>query len=166
VVTNAHVVAGEDDTTVETRSGGALDASAVHYEPRNDLAILRVPGLGLPALRLAPQVPKGAPAAVLGYPEGGPLTISPARVGRTGEVISQDAYGRGPVQRQMTPFRGEVRSGNSGGPVVDARGQVLTTVFAAEMGHGPPGGLGVPDEIVRHALDGSLRPTDTGPCAA
>ncbi len=109
VVTNAHVVAGEDDTTVTMRSGGTLDASAVHYEPRNDLAILRVAGLGLPALPLAPQARPGTAAAVLGYPENGPLTISPARVGSTGEVISQDSYGRGPVRRKMTPFRGQVR---------------------------------------------------------
>ena len=166
VVTNAHVVAGEDDTTVTTRSGETLDASAVHYEPLNDLAILRAEGLEAPALRLAPRVPTGTAAGVLGYPENGPLTISPARVGSTGEVISQDSYGRGPVRRTMTPFRGEVRSGNSGGPAVDARGQVLTTVFAAAHGQGPPGGLGVPDEIVRRALQGDLRPTGTGPCSA
>ena len=163
VVTNAHVVAGEDDTTVTPRSGGTLDASAVHYEPRNDLAILRVAGLGLPALPLAPQARRGTAAAVLGYPENGPLTVSPARVGSTGEVISQDSYGRGPVRRRMTPFRGQVESGNSGGPAVDASGQVLTTVFAAKQ-EGPPGGLGVPDEVVRRALEGDLRPTDTGPC--
>ncbi|MEK6273529.1 MAG: MarP family serine protease [Actinomycetota bacterium] len=166
VVTNAHVVAGEEDTTVTLRSGETLDASAVHYEPRNDLAILRVADLDLPALRLAPRVPRGAAAAVLGYPENGPLTISPARVGSTGEVISQDSYGRGPVRRRMTPFRGRVLSGNSGGPAVDASGQVLTTVFAAEQGRGRPGGLGVPDPIVRRALQGNLRPADTGPCSA
>jgi S1-C subfamily serine protease len=166
VVTNAHVVAGEDDTTVTPRSGGALDASAVHYDPHNDLAILRVAGLGLPALRLAPRVVMGTAAAVLGYPENGPLTASPARVGRTGEVISQDSYGRGPVKRQMTPFRGRVQSGNSGGPLVDSSGQVLATVFAAETGKGLSGGLGVPDQIVRKALQGGLRPTDTGPCSA
>jgi S1-C subfamily serine protease len=166
VVTNAHVVAGEDDTTVTLRSGGTLDASAVHYEPRNDLAILRVADLGLPALRLASRLPRGAAAAVLGYPENGPLTISPARVGSTGEVISQDSYGRGPVRRRMTPFRGQVHSGNSGGPAVDASGQVLTTVFAAAQGQGRPGGLGVPDQIVRRALQGNLRATGTGPCSA
>ena len=165
-MTNAHVVAGEDDTTVTLRSGGTLDASAVHYEPRNDLAILRVAGLEAPALRLAPQVPRGAAAAVLGYPENGPLTIFAARVGSTGEVISQDSYGRGPVPRRMTPFRGQVESGNSGGPAVDAGGRVLTTVFAAAQGQGPRGGLGIPDEIVRRALEGDLRPTDTGPCSA
>jgi S1-C subfamily serine protease len=166
VVTNAHVVAGEDDTTVTLRSGGTLDASAVHYDPRNDLAILRVSGLDVSPLRFAPQVRKGTAAAVLGYPENGSFTVSPARVGRTGQVVSQDSYGRGPVQRKMTPFRGRVRSGNSGGPAVDDGGQVLTTVFAAEQGQRSPGGLGVPDEIVRKALEENLRPTGTGPCSA
>jgi S1-C subfamily serine protease len=66
----------------------------------------------------------------------------------------------------MTPFRGQVESGNSGGPAVDAAGQVLTTVFAAAQGEARPGGLGVPNQIVRRALEGGLRPTDTGPCSA
>jgi hypothetical protein len=65
----------------------------------------------------------------------------------------------------MTPFRGQVMSGNSGGPVVDQRGGVLTTVFAAQQGGGPPGGLGVPNSIVRKALAGRLDQTGTGPCA-
>src|SRR2546423_9213426 len=166
VVTNAHVVAGENDTTVTRRSGGTLDASAVHYDPHNDLAILRVHGLGLRALQLAPRVVKGTAAAVLGYPDNGPFTVSPARVGSTGQVISEDSYGRGPVQRRMTPFRGSVQSGNSGGPAVDSAGRVLTTVFAAARGGGRAGGLGVPDDIVRKALEGNLSPTGTGPCSA
>jgi S1-C subfamily serine protease len=66
----------------------------------------------------------------------------------------------------MTPFRGQVRSGNSGGPVVDGSGHVLTTVFASAKGKGPPGGLGVPNDVVSQALQGPLRSTGTGPCAA
>jgi hypothetical protein len=166
VVTNAHVVAGEDDTTVTTRSGTSLDATAVHYDPRNDLAVLRVPGLGLPSLPIASQAAAGTPGAVLGYPENGPFAISPVRIGTTGKVISQDSYGRGPIEREMSPFRGEVRSGNSGGPAVGGSGDVLTTVFAAQKGHGPPGGLGVPDDVVQQALQGNLSPTGTGPCTA
>ena len=167
VVTNAHVVAGQDDTTVTSADGAVeLDAEAVHYDPSNDLAVLRVPGLGLPALELDPSPQKGTSAVVLGYPENGPLTATPARLGRTGEVISEDSYGRGPIRRSMTPFRGAVRSGNSGGPAVDAEGEVLTTVFAASVGNGPPSGLGVPNGVVEEALRGTLEPTDTGPCAA
>src|SRR3954452_1783983 len=166
VVTNAHVVAGEDSTTVTTRSGTELDATPVHYDTHDDLAILHVDGLHLRSLSLAPEVTSGTAGAVLGYPENGPFHVAPARSGTTETVISQDSYGRGPIQRQMTPFRGEVRSGNSGGPVVDGSGHVLTTVFASAKDKGPPGGLGVPNDIVGSALSGPLRPSTTGPCAA
>ena len=80
-------------------------------------------------------------------------------------VLSEDSYGRGPVKRRMTPFRGEVRNGNSGGPVVDGDGRVLTTIFAASLGDGPPSGLGVPNAVVGAALAGPLDGADTGPCA-
>jgi S1-C subfamily serine protease len=115
---------------------------------------------------LATNAASGTSAAVLGYPENGPFAVAPARLGSTQTVISQDSYGRGPIQRDMTSFRGTVRSGNSGGPVVDPSGNVLTTVFAAAKDGGPPGGLGVPDSIVGEALSGPLRPSGTGPCAA
>jgi S1-C subfamily serine protease len=166
VVTNAHVVAGQDDTTVEADDGSILDAEAVHYDARNDLAILSVPGLTRPALPLAQRAERGVDAATLGYPENGPYTVAPARVGTTADVTSQDSYGRGPVRRKMTAFRGEVRSGNSGGPVVDGDGVVQTTVFAAATEGGPPSGLGVPNEIVARALAGPQDPVGTGPCAA
>ena len=164
VVTNAHVVAGQDDTSVSPPSGGELDADAVHYDTRNDLAVMHVPGLGAPALSLRSGRP-GTPGAVIGYPENGPLTASPARLGETRRTVSQDSYGRGPVRRAISTFRAAVRSGNSGGPVVDGNGRVLTTVFAATRGSGPPSGLGVPNRIVRDALGGALSPVDTGPCA-
>jgi S1-C subfamily serine protease len=164
VVTNAHVVAGQDDTTVTTRGGAELDATPVHFEPRNDLAVLRVDGLSGQPLPLASAAGRGTAAAVLGFPENGPFTVTPARLGRTTTVLSEDAYGRGPVSRRMTSFRGTVRSGNSGGPAVDADGRVLTTVFAAAVGGEPPGGLGVPNEVVDAALERAGTPVDTGAC--
>jgi S1-C subfamily serine protease len=164
VVTNAHVVAGESDTTVTTPDGTKVDATPVHYEPVNDLAVLRV-DLDLPVLRMRGSPPSGTGAAVLGYPENGPFTITPARFGSTASVVSNDSYGRGPVTRQMSSIRGRIRSGNSGGPVVDRRGRVLATVFAA-ITMGEPGGYGVPDNLVRSALRSSSGPVSTGPCTA
>ena len=166
VATNAHVVAGQDDTTVTTHDGVELDATPVLYEPRNDFALLRVEGLDVPALPLAERAEKGAEAAVLGYPENGPYTVAPARVGTTAEVVSEDSYGRGPVRREMTAFRGEVRSGNSGGPVVDAEGAVQTTVFAASTDKGPASGLGVPNDIAREGIADAGGHVSTGACAA
>ena len=165
VVTNAHVVAGEDDTRVLL--GGrepGRGATAVHFDPRNDLAILRVDGLGAAPLDLAADTAPGTAAAILGFPLNGPLDVRPGRLGVTRRVVSSDAYGRGPVARPMTALRGLVRSGNSGGPMVDAGGQVVTTVFAATIS-GERGGYGVPNPVVARALSGVGGPVSTGPCA-
>jgi S1-C subfamily serine protease len=166
VVTNAHVVAGQDDTTVQAGGNGARQpARAVVFDERNDLAILRVPGLELPSLEIAENTEPGRPAAILGYPENGPFTIRAGRLGVTRTVVSQDAYGRGPVQRRMTAVRGVVRSGNSGGPAVDAQGRVVTTIFAATRDDARAGGYGVPNRIVREALEGAgTEEVGTGPC--
>jgi S1-C subfamily serine protease len=149
---------------VTTRRGAEVGATPVHFDPRNDVAVLQVDGLVEPPLPLAVTQAPEARAAVLGYPEDGPFTVTPARLGRTGEVVSEDAYGRGPVTRKMVSFRGDVRRGHSGGPAVDVGGSVLTTVFAASVGGGADGGLGIPDGIVERALAEADRPVDTGPC--
>ncbi|MEA2362154.1 MAG: hypothetical protein QOD71_1299 [Thermoleophilaceae bacterium] len=167
VVTNAHVVAGQDDTTVQIRGQGPhLDAEAIWFDSRNDLAVLRVGGVaGVPALRLNRRAPEGTSAAILGFPENGPFDVEPGRLGGTSTVISQDAYGRGPVRRPITSLRGRVRPGNSGGPMVDGRGRVVTTIFAATVTDGGRSGYGVPDSVVADALGRADGAVDTGPCA-
>ena len=166
VVTNAHVVAGEDDTVVQTRDGARrLDATAVAFDPKNDIAVLRVPGLGLTPLEFARDVKVSEEGAIEGYPLSGPFQVRAARVGQTRVVISQDAYGRGPVRRRITAFRGKVQPGNSGGPIVDTAGRVSATVFAQSVGGGPQGGYGVPNDTVRRVLASAGGPVDTGPCA-
>jgi S1-C subfamily serine protease len=153
VVTNAHVVAGEQDTSVEV--GGrqpALAVQTVVFDATDDVAVLRVPELSLPALRLQPNPPPGRSGAILGYPENGPYTVRPGRIGRTQRVLTQNAYGQGPVSRLLTPVRGLVQPGNSGGPLVDENGGVLTTIFAATVGGGIQGGYGVANETVSTVL--------------
>lgn len=162
IVTNAHVVAGADDTTVTTQDGVELDAAAVYYSSRLDLALLRV-GAEIPSLPISSQRPVGADAAVLGFPENGPYTLAPARVGETRETISEDSYGRGPIDRTITALAGTVRSGNSGGPLVDDRGRAIGTVFAATTS-GEPGGYAIPAELVRGALRQAHETVSTGPC--
>jgi S1-C subfamily serine protease len=149
VVTNAHVVAGIDRPSVDRRGGPSRTATVVAFDERNDLAILRVPRLAGRALPLAdPQ--RGAPVALVGYPENGPLTRAPGRLGATQEVLGRDAYGRRAVTRSVTAIRGEVRPGSSGGPGIDARGRVRTTVFAKRAGD--RGGYGIPAGRVRALL--------------
>ena len=114
----------------------------------------------------------GTPGAILGYPENGPFDVQPGRIGRTQNVITQNAYGQGPVSRLLTPLRGLVRPGNSGGPLVNADGQVLTTVFAATVDSQTRGGYGVANETVAtvlreaetHEREGVQ--VSTGPCTS
>ncbi len=153
VVTNAHVVAGEQDTSVEVDGQQpSLPATPIAFDPTDDLAVLSVPGLDLPALTLAGSPELGTAGAILGYPENGPFDVQPGRIGRTQDVVTQNAYGEGPVTRLLTPLRGLVRPGNSGGPLVGVDGRVLTTVFAATVGSSPRGGYGVANETVATVL--------------
>jgi S1-C subfamily serine protease len=163
VVTNAHVLAGEEDTTVTTVDGASLGAVPVLYDPDNDLALLRIDP-SVPPLEMAPEPRRGSRGAVLGYPENGPYALSPARLGETSTAVSEDAYGNGPIQRRVAFLRGSVRSGNSGGPLVDSQGRVLATLFAATTS-GPPGGFAIPNDVVVSALGGPVSvEVDTGPC--
>jgi S1-C subfamily serine protease len=153
VVTNAHVVAGEQDTTVQVGGHSPdLVARPIAFDSTDDVAILQVPGLEEPSLGLVSNPASGRPGVILGYPENGPLNAQPGRIGRTQSVLTQDAYGRGLVSRLLTPVRGLVRPGNSGGPLVDSAGHVLTTVFASTVGGGPHAGYGVANATVASVL--------------
>jgi S1-C subfamily serine protease len=169
VVTNAHVVAGEDDTVVQLRGvGPKLDADAVAFDATNDIAVLRVAGLHAPRLPVAGGVKAGVDGAILGFPRNGPYDVRAARLGQTRVALTSDAYGSGPVSRRLTTFRGTVRPGNSGGPLVDVHGRVLATVFAQATGSRRRGGYAVPNSIVQRRL-ASVAPVgqrvSTGPCA-
>ncbi|MCA1716813.1 MAG: MarP family serine protease [Actinobacteria bacterium] len=167
VVTNAHVVAGEVATRVQPEGAGPRKrAEVVLFDDKNDVAVLRVDGLGLDPLPLAaPEY--GEVSAVLGFPENGPLDVQPARTGVTRRVISGDAYNQGPVERTVTSFRVYVRPGNSGGPVVNGAGEVVATVFASRA-NSSDSGYGIPSQIVQRRLATaaeSTEPVSTGGCA-
>ena len=173
VVTNAHVIAGEQDTSVQDGGGSpSLAARALAFDPIDDVAVLGVPGLNAPSLGLVQSPSLGTAGAILGYPENGPLRVTPGRIGRTQTVLTDDVYGRGPVSRVLTPLRGVVRPGNSGGPLVDSGGHVLTTVFAGTVNSGPRGGYGVANATVSSALAQAIARANaggqvsTGPCTA
>jgi S1-C subfamily serine protease len=156
VVTNAHVIAGEGGDTVVQAAGNppSLRAVAVLFDAHNDIAVLRVAGLSARPLRIATTPPTGTAGAILGYPLDGPLNEQPARLGQTQLTSTDDAYGQGPVLRTISSLRGLVRPGNSGGPIVDAAGAVIGTVFASMTNApaGQPAGFAVPNSVLRPEL--------------
>jgi S1-C subfamily serine protease len=132
VLTNAHVVAGVRSPQVQQQNGLSQSATTVLFNPRMDVAILRVndsPGKPLPLD--GQDVGRGTKGAVLGFPGGGRLTVGTAAVRRDIEAMGRDIYGRAVVQRDVYELQATVRPGNSGGPFVLFNGDVAGVVFAA-----------------------------------
>jgi uncharacterized membrane protein required for colicin V production len=168
VITNAHVVAGTDQVQVEA-TNGILDAEVVSYDPQTDVAILKVPGLRAPALPLASEpAASGTNGLVLGYPLDGPYTASAARIRDRIHLRGPDIYNSSTVVRNVYTVRAVVRSGNSGGPLLDGSGQVLGLVFGAAVDNDETGFALTDDEI---AGDVAAAPSEnievsTGACAS
>ncbi|ANF32230.1 serine protease [Leifsonia xyli] len=131
VVTNAHVVAGASSVVVrESGSTSVERATLIAFDPSRDLAVLDVTDLNAAPLDIGPDLTAGAAAYAAGYPGDGPFTISPQRVRDRVTARGTDIYQSGSVDRDIYSLRGSVRPGNSGGPLLDANGQVAGVVFA------------------------------------
>jgi S1-C subfamily serine protease len=130
LLTNAHVVAGEAATTV-VAGGQQYPATVVYFNPTYDLAVLRTAApLGAVLSLDATTVPSGTKAAVVGFPENGPLTVDPAAIAAQLTAQGRNIYNEGTVTRQVYQVQANVEPGNSGGPLVDANGQVVGVVFS------------------------------------
>jgi S1-C subfamily serine protease len=169
VVTNAHVIAGVR-TPVVLDGSTRRPATTLVFDPRVDLAVLRVPGLARAPLTLAAddEPGRGAAGAALGYPGGGAFTASPAAVRAVYPALGRDIYGRSLVTRQVAEIQGEVRPGNSGGPFVLPDGTVAGVVFARSISSAGIGYALAPSEV-RPLLDRAATATaavGTGECAA
>ena len=133
VMTNAHVVAGGRTFHVVSNAG-TLSARVVVYDPHRDVAVLAVPGLSARSLTFAAGTAKtGQDAIVLGYPKDGPFDAESARVRSQQQIRGDDIYGNSGDVREVYAVRSLVRSGNSGGPLIDASGRVLGVVFASAI---------------------------------
>jgi S1-C subfamily serine protease len=167
VVTNAHVVAGEPRTEVETSDGRTLSATVVAFDPDRDLAVLRVRNLRLFVLPGA-DGGEGTTGAVFGHPGGGPLRIAPARIAETVNAAGTDIYRTGRTSRRVHVLAANLAPGDSGGPLVDQQGRMVGVAFAVD-----PGQDGTAYALTRDEVDRVVAPVvngggqtsaDTGPC--
>jgi S1-C subfamily serine protease len=131
VVTNAHVVAGTTNHHVITSRDLKLAATVVLFDPRRDLAVLRVPGLRLSPLELSEPSGPRSTGAVIGYPGGGRQKVVGAQLVAKTSALGRDIYSRALVRRQIWVLRARIRKGDSGGPLVDRNGRAVGVVFAA-----------------------------------
>jgi len=166
LMTNAHVVAGVSDPVLIV-GDEEVPATVVHYNEDLDVAVLAVDGLDRPFLRFDTEGRERQPGAVLGYPQDGPYDVQAARIRSEQRLRSPDIYGNGTVVREVFSIRALVRPGNSGGPLVDADGEVLGVIFAASVSDQDTGYALTAEQVRESAARGvtSEREVSTGDCA-
>lgn len=167
IITNAHVVAGIDQPSVQVDSE-RREATVVLYDPDRDVAVLYVPDLGLRPLQFASRpVDTNADAILLGYPEDGPFFAGAARIRDRMEIRGPDIYNDRTVTREVYSIYGDVRSGNSGGPLIAPDGSVLGVIFAAAVDQQFTGFALTAAEVAADARKGasSTAEVSTGDCA-
>jgi S1-C subfamily serine protease len=166
VMTNAHVVAGVSDPVVRI-SDTDYPANVVFYDPDIDVAVLSVPDLDAPSLAFDQSAKSGQQAAALGYPENGPYLASPVRIREERTLRSPNIYGDETVYRDTYSLYAQVRPGNSGGPLVNVKGDVVGVIFAASVTDSKTGYALTASQVAEAAQAGAKAKTavDTGDCA-
>ncbi|MEV6393899.1 MarP family serine protease [Streptomyces sp. NPDC051907] len=149
VMTNAHVVGGVDEPTVQIGGEGRLyDAKVVLYDWQRDIAVLDVPDLKAPPLQFTESDARsGNSAIVAGFPENGSYDVRSARVRGRINANGPDIYHRGTVRRDVYSLYTTVRQGNSGGPLLTTDGKVYGVIFARSLDDPDTGYALTADEI-------------------
>jgi S1-C subfamily serine protease len=130
IATNAHVVAGIKHPFVQD-ANGTHSATVIWFDSNLDFAVLRVSNLSGDSLVISnAHNDPGTPAAVLGYPGGGPFTASAAAILDQFTASGRNIYGKGNTNRDVYEIQANVIPGNSGGPLVATDGSVIGVVFA------------------------------------
>ncbi len=170
VATNAHVVAGETRGSTQVIVGDTTyGATPVLFDPSFDLAVLRTDAPLGPALPIsAALVGRGTQAALLGYPEDGPLTIGPAGVTSEITAIGKDIYNDGSVTRGVYSLQAKVEPGNSGGPLIGPGGEVIGVVFSRSTVYPDVGYALTSPGVLARVQEAALHRgrVSTGPCIA
>lgn len=166
VVTNAHVVAGVSNPVIELPGRASVDAQVVYFDSQKDIAVLATRGLDARVLPLGAKLTAGASAAFQGYPYGGPFTSGTASVRSVGTALVPDLSDSQRSARDVYALDADVRPGNSGGPLLDASGQVAGIVFARADDGSRVGYAMTTDELapVYREAESLSTPVATGSC--
>ncbi len=159
IVTNAHVVAGAREITVVLPDKREFDARLIGIDEQHDIAKLKIEGSNLPYARLgeSKDLIIGEWAIALGNPYG--FLMSDSKPSVSVGVISAVNRSFAPQQdgrsyRGMIQTDAAVNQGNSGGPLVNIRGEVIgiNTFIVSESGGNIGIGFAIPSHIVKQIL--------------
>lgn len=166
IVTNAHVVAGADSLHVVLADGASLPATLVGSDPSTDLAVVRVDaGRPLPAAVFgnSDTVRPGELAVAIGNPLGPQFaqTVTQGVVSAVRPML----YGLTPGSRRVTQMiqtDAAINPGSSGGPLLNAAGEVIG-IASVKVAQAQPGlaasglGFAIPANVVRRVVDDLVR---------
>jgi S1-C subfamily serine protease len=168
VITNAHVVAGVKDPVITlSNTKIQLAGKVIAIDRKKDVAVIYVPGLnGNKLTFIGPSTPNEI-GFVVGYPNGGSIRTSAVSVSSEFESLGTDIDGNGETKRDVIVFGGDIRPGNSGGPLLNEQGQVLGVVFAADAENKNTGYALAPSEVAKLVSETAslMKETETGSCA-
>lgn len=168
VMTNAHVVGGVTDPTVQIDGVGEYyRAHVVLYDPETDISVLYVPGLGAQPLKFDTSGRAEDDAVVAGFPEDGPFSAVAARIRQEMDAQGQDIYDQNTVTRDIFSLYATVLQGNSGGPLLSPDGEVYGVVFAKSLQDNSTGYALTADQVQQDAQQGAnlTSQVDTEGCA-
>lgn len=160
VVTNAHVVSGLTEPSVESADGSVYAGRVVYFDAARDVAVVAVDGADLPALETGAALEDRESGVIMGYPAGGPFQMDPALVQARGEVTVNNIYGAEPGLLDIYQLQADVQQGSSGGPLLTPEGEVAGIVFARATGDLQVG-YAITGEEADQAMTGAGQMEDT-----
>ena len=167
IVTNAHVVAGEQSTHILTRDEDQFDTEVVAFDSNRDLAVLQVTGLDAPPLTRGEGHVDDV-GSLFGHPGGGPLRESSMRIAEQIVARGTNIEHTAATRREVFVLAAVTEPGDSGAPVVDQSGRVLGVLFAFDLSR-PTTAYALTNTELNAVLDPLLSTTHhtsvtTGPC--
>jgi S1-C subfamily serine protease len=129
VITNAHVIAGVRRPIIKFQNQ-SYAGTTVLFNPSLDVAAIRVKGLNArPLTLLNESAPINQVVAILGYPKGN-YTVVQGQITDEQYVSGSNIYQTGNYKRQIYAINADLQAGNSGGPVINTKGQLVGIIFA------------------------------------
>lgn len=148
VITNAHVVGDASEILVMDHQGRQYDAQLVGADRGIDLALIKVPGLGLPAVALGSSwgLRVGEDVFAVGNPYGHGHTVTRGILSARARSLGRDEFDL------FLQTDAAINPGNSGGPLFNGAGEVVGVNTAID-GRGESLGFAMPVELVTGAMD-------------
>jgi serine protease Do len=159
ILTNNHVVQDAERVLVVLHDRRILEARVVGRDPSTEVAVVKIDGNGFPTARLGDSdaIGLGDWALAMGSPLGLQFSVTAGIVSGIGRDIGILRAHADPNAGQTAPLEHFIQTdaalspGNSGGPLINAAGEVIGINTAVAAAHGAPSGYGfaIPINLAR-----------------